>query len=100
MSDSTTIYTLAAKARERQAKELFDVDRVRQAIEDRAAEGYRDLRLAQAQPFDLSRSHPARQLENWLEENQYRYAWSPMPAHADPLHSSLSEEYRELVIFW
>ena len=54
----------------------------------------------QEHPFDLSRSAPARQLEAWLEANQYRYAWSHTPPLADPLHSSLSEDYLELAVFW
>jgi len=100
MDNARTSYTLTAKARDRHARELFDLTRVRQAIENRATEGYRDLRLVQEHPFDLSQSAPARQLEDWLEANQYRYAWSPTPPLADPLHSSLSEDYLELAVFW
>lgn len=100
MTNATTTYKLTAEVRERHANHLFNIKRIKQEISDRAADGYRDLRVLQAHPFDLSRSDPARALETWLEDNQYRYVWSPTPPLADPLHSALSEDYAELVIFW
>lgn len=100
MNDARTSYALTAKAHERYAKDLLDIDRVRKAIKDRAAAGYRDLRLVQTHPFDLSRSTLAAKLEDWLEANQFRYAWAPTPPLSDPLRSPLSEDYPELVIFW
>jgi hypothetical protein len=100
MEHARATYMITARAREHHAREIFDLKHVKQAIEQRAADGYRDLRLAQKYPFDLSRSSPARALEDWLEANQYRYVWSPTPSVLDPLHSPLSEDYPELAIFW
>lgn len=100
MEHARAAYDITARIREHHAKEVFDPKRVRQAIETRAADGYRDLRIVQKHPFDLSRSAPARALETWLEDNQYRYVWSPVPPSLDPLRSALSEDYPELAIFW
>ncbi|MCC0014112.1 MAG: hypothetical protein H6877_12465 [Rhodobiaceae bacterium] len=100
MTNATESYQTTAEVRERTAKQLFDINRVKREISDRAAEGYRDLRLMQAHPYDLSRSPQAFELEAWLEANQYRYVWTPTPPLADPLRSTFSEDYPELVIFW
>lgn len=100
MESARTTYDMTAKARERYATELFDINRVSNAIEKRAKDGYRDLRVRQLHPFDLSRSPSARKLENWLENNHYRYAWYPTRPLLDPLYSSSSEDYPELAVFW
>jgi hypothetical protein len=100
MDHARAAYTITARAREHYATDLFDLKQVRQAIERRAADGFRDFRVVQQQPFDLSRSAPARALENWLEDNHYRYVWTPTPPAHDPLRSSHSEDYPELAIFW
>lgn len=100
MRHARTAYEVTAKAREHYAREVFDLAQVKQAIENRAAEGYRDLRLFQTHQFDLSWSTSAKALEDWLDTNQYRYAWSQTQPILDPLYSSTSEVYPELVIFW
>ena len=100
MTDARAAYALTASAREQYAKDLFAPAQVAKAIEERAGLGYRDLRLVQTQPFDLSRSATARTLEAWLEQNQYRYGWYPAPPNQDPLRSAHSEDYPELAIFW
>ena len=100
MKSSRTISELATIARDRYARELFAIETVATAIEIRAEEGYRDLRLGQQHPFDLSRTPAAANLEHWLEEQQYRYAWYPTPPVTDPLYSPSSEDYLELAIFW
>ncbi|PSM19859.1 hypothetical protein [Nitratireductor sp. StC3] len=99
MSDAKSNWELTTQARERYAVQLFDIIRVVEAIEERAREGYRDLRLSQIYPFDLSRTEPARQLEGWLEVGHYRYVWYPTVPIPDPLNSS-QDDYPELVIFW
>lgn len=100
MDHARTAYEIASRARDHHARQVFATARVQKAIEERATGGYRDLRLVQKQPFDLSRSTSARALEAWLDANKYRYAWSATSPVADPLLSSLSEDYPELAIFW
>lgn len=100
MNNARASYELTAKAREDYADELFDLDRIRQAIEDRAAEGYRELRVMQLHPLDLRDCTAARTLEDWLDDNEYRYAWRPIPPLSDPQYSPMTEDYAELVVFW
>lgn len=100
MKPSPTISELSTRARDRYASELFNIATVAAAIELRAEEGYRDLRLGQKHPFDLSRTSAAAALEHWLEEQQYRYAWYQTPPLLDPLFSPASDDYPELAIFW
>jgi len=100
MQPSRTACELSARARERYAQELFDIGTIATAIQIRAEDGYRDLRLCQNHPFDLSRTPAALALENWLDTNDYRYAWYPTRPVLDPLCSPSSEDYPELAIFW
>lgn len=100
MKSTRAICELSAKARDDYAAELFEIGTIAAAIELRAKEGYRDLRLGQSYPFDLSRTPSALKLENWLDGNGYRYAWYPTRPLLDPLFSPSSEDYPELAIFW
>lgn len=100
MADARAVAELASITRDLLATDLFNPGKVEKAILARAGAGFRDIRIVQSQPFDLSRSAAARTLEDWLEGRGFRYAWSSTPPLTDPLHSALSEDYPELAIFW
>lgn len=100
MKTASNICNISAIARQRYAQELFDPKRVAALIEDRAAEGYRELKIIQAYPFDLTTLPTARQLEDWLDQNNFRYAWHPTPPLVDPLSPFSCDDYPELVISW
>jgi hypothetical protein len=100
MTDARAAGELALRARDHHARHVFDLRKVARAIGERATGGYRDLRLAQQLPFDLSRTAPAQRLEDWLEAHQFRYGWYPTLPLADPLRGAHTEDYPELAIFW
>lgn len=100
MKKAVSSYDMTARARERYAADIFHLETVAKSIENRALEGFRDIRLVQIYPFDLSNTTQARILEDWLEQNQFRYAWYPTAPTRDPLWSTVSEDYPELTIFW
>jgi hypothetical protein len=76
VNNACTTYELTAKFREHYAKQLFDLKHVRQARDPRRRRLSRPPTGSGAS-VRPSRSVSARKLETWLEENQYRYAWSP-----------------------
>lgn len=100
MKNAGVIIDITAYSRERYAKELFDPDRIATVIEGRAMEGYRDLRVHQDYPFDLTESPSAKKLETWLEANKFRYAWLSTPPPPDPRYPVPFFIYPELVICW
>ncbi|MCR9194094.1 MAG: hypothetical protein NXH88_05130 [Hyphomonas sp.] len=100
MKRAEATYHLTAKARQRYAEQLFDLNRVGTAIERRASEGYRDVRVYQAFPFDLRDLPPAKRLETWLDDNHFTYAWCPTPQLVDPFRPMRQDDYPELVISW
>ncbi len=100
MKSAQIAYELSDKARKRLAEELFDINKVEAAIKKRAEEGFRDLRIIQTQPFDLSRTPSARTLEDWLEMNQLRYAWFTCLPLSDPQCTPSTPEYSEIAVFW
>lgn len=100
MKNASIICDITAIARQRYAEELFDTDRIATVIEGRASEGYRELRVRQDHPFDLTGSPSARRLEAWLETNNFLYAWHPARPIADRRHRLPRETYPELVICW
>ena len=100
MKTANNISHISVIARKRYAEELFDPTRVAALIEARAAEGYRELKIIQTYPFDLMTLPAARKLEDWLDANNYRYAWHPTPPLVDPLSPFSNDDYPELVISW
>lgn len=100
MKRAESYYTMAAEMRREIANVLFNPTVVSNAIHERAALGYRSLRIEQDDPFDLSETEAARALEDWLDSQDLRYVWRPTYIEPDPFRPSLTTEYPELVITW
>lgn len=100
MRRAQQIYELSVKARNSYAAEHFDRDAIALAISERASGGYRDYRAQQSCPFDLSASKPARELEDWLEREGFRYCWQVAQEPADQLRPDSGRQFVELVIHW
>lgn len=100
MTLAETCFLLTTEARQRYAEALFDIDRISEALQERARHGYRDYRLTQEHPFDLVNTPLANRVEDWLEKQCFRYAWYPTLPLPEPNRTTSSSEYHELVVFW
>ncbi|PTW61686.1 hypothetical protein C8N35_102401 [Breoghania corrubedonensis] len=100
MKRAESHYVMAMSARRSLSKVLFEPANVANAIHEAASLGYRYYRIVQGYPFDLSGTDSAKALEQWLDQEQFRYIWRPAYLEQDPFRPSIVTEYPELVIMW
>jgi len=93
-------YLMATNVRTTYANKVFKPATIATAIDERAMQGYRDYRIVQELPFDLSDTDAAKLLEIWLDAEQFHYAWRPKYIETDPFRPLQVTEYPELVITW
>ena len=93
-------FLMAMRARNTYAAKLFNPATVAAAIDAVAADGHRFYRVVQELPFDLSDTDAARALEEWLDLQEFRYAWRPTFIFQDPFRPSRFSEYPEIEILW
>ncbi|WP_298965695.1 hypothetical protein [uncultured Roseibium sp.] len=100
MKRAESCYLMATDERHELAKVLFEPANVARAIHEAASLGFRDHRITQDAPFDLSDTQQAKALEEWLDREQFHYMWRPTFLDQDPFRPSIATEYPELVITW
>ncbi|MBO9459221.1 hypothetical protein [Labrenzia sp. R5_0] len=100
MKRAESSYLMAADHRDDLAKILFEPANVARAIHEAASLGFRNYRITQDEPFDLSDTEAAKALEEWLDREQFHYLWRPTFLDQDPFRPSIVTEYPELVITW
>lgn len=91
---------MAMHMRRRIAAALFAPPAIARAIDEAASLGYRSYRVVQAHPFDLSETAAAKNLETWLTDEHFQFAWRPTFIVRDPLRPGQATEYPELVVMW
>ena len=100
MKRSEGNFLMATTFRTRYANAIFQPAKVAAAIDDAAMQGLRHHRIVQEHPFDLSDTSAAHALEDWLDQEQFRYVWRPCYIEQDPLRPDIVSEYAELVVSW
>ncbi|NEK15044.1 hypothetical protein [Rhizobium leguminosarum] len=93
-------FLMATNVRTKYANQIFNPATVAAAIDAEAFKGYRQYRIVQELPFDLSDTDAAKELEVWLDQEQFHYIWRPTFIQMDPPRPSVITEYPELVISW
>lgn len=78
---------IATKSREGYASEVFNTTNIEHAIKQRAEFGFRTYRIIQDYPFELFETIAAKQLEQWLDDNDLCFVWHPTKRLADPPNS-------------
>jgi hypothetical protein len=92
-----TMRALAEEARERYARELFDINRVSKAIAEAAAGGLDVLHIRQDKSVTLQSTRAAAKLQQWLLDGGYQVRWTDVPLKGK---DGLFAVYGELVIGW
>lgn len=100
MRHSENAYLVTSKARRQYAEELFNVTTIAVVIDELASHGHRRYRVIQEMPFDLSETAAAKELEAWLEQEDYLHFWRLALEPGDPHRPGLSSDYQELEIRW
>ncbi len=100
MKRAESSYLMATDQRNELADLLFEPASVAATIHDAASLGFRNCRITQDAPFDLSDTEAAKALEEWLDREQFHYMWRPTFLVQDPFRPSIVTEYPELVITW
>lgn len=91
------LMTAVMKAREAYARELFDIERVRQLMWKEADAGHELLHVAQDKPLRLQSTRAAMKLIAWLAREGHRIDWKEIvPKDGDPD----VRQYAELRIYW
>jgi hypothetical protein len=93
-------FLMATNVRTKYANKIFKPETVAAAIDEVAFQGHRQYRIVQELPFDLSETEAAMALEEWLDQEQFRYIWRPTYIKPDDMRPSITSEYLELVIVW
>ncbi len=95
--DREAVKAEAKEARERMARELFDIATVAKRIAECSTEGFGRLRIRQKQPVRLADTRAADRLTKWLIASGLLYRWHDTTKRmgADELAS-----YAELIIEW
>ena len=94
---TTQLMTAVMKARESYAREVFDIDRVRQLMWKEADAGHEMLHVAQDKPLRLQGTRAAMKLIAWLAREGHRIDWKEIvPKDGDPD----TRQYAELRIYW
>jgi hypothetical protein len=93
-------FMMATNVRNKYATRIFNPATVAAAIDDAAFQGYRQYRIIQEMPFDLSDTDAAHTLEEWLDREQFHYVWRPTFVEQDALRPAIAAEYPELAISW
>ncbi|CVI17422.1 conserved hypothetical protein [Agrobacterium fabacearum CFBP 5771] len=91
---------MAERYRNRYAKKLFNPATIATAIDAVAMEGHRQYRVVQELPFDLSNTVAAKNLEIWLKEESFEFAWRPCFLEQDAFRPEIRTEYAEMLVFW
>ncbi|QFT68639.1 hypothetical protein ABWH98_06265 [Labrenzia sp. ac12] len=100
MKRAESSYLMATDQRNELADLLFEPASVAATIHEAASLGFRNCRITQDAPFDLSDTDAAKALEEWLDREQFHYMWRPAFVVQDPFRPSIVTEYPELVITW
>lgn len=100
MKRSEGNFLMATTTRTLYADRLFKPATIAAAIDEAAKRGYRQHRIVQELPFDLSETNAAKSLEEWLDNEQFHYVWRPTYLEQDPLRPVFGFEYPELEISW
>ncbi|CDX21390.1 conserved hypothetical protein [Mesorhizobium plurifarium] len=100
MKRSEGNFHMATTARTLYADKLFKPATIAATIDVRAKNGYRQYRVVQQLPFDLSETAAARALEEWLDQEQFHYIWRETYLEHDALRPVFGFKYPELEISW
>ena len=91
------LMTAVMKTREAYAREVFDIERVRQLMWKEADAGHEMLHLTQDRPLRLQSTRAASKLIAWLAREGHRIDWKEIvPKDGDPD----TRQYAELRIYW
>ncbi|TCQ16408.1 hypothetical protein [Rhizobium sp. PP-CC-3G-465] len=93
-------FLMATRIRTDYANRIFKPSLVATAIDEVAFKGFRQFRIVQEFPFDLSDTEAAETLEQWLDSEQFHYTWRPTYIEQDACRPQVSTEYPELTITW
>jgi len=85
------------KAREAYAREVFDIERVRQLMWKAADAGHEMLHLTQDKPLRLQSTRAAMKLIAWLAREGHRIDWKEILPKMGDVDTC---QYAELRIFW
>lgn len=84
-------------ARERMAREVFDINRVSALMAEAAGAGADGLRIVQELPRDLRGTRAAVKLQTWLTDNECKLTWVNLPRQCRDGQLAM---HAELVICW
>jgi hypothetical protein len=84
------------EALEQLAADLFDPNRVKKKLSERAATGYRSLTIGPEQPFDLRHTAQAKRLEAFLKSERLAFRWRSRTG----LSEGEEDIHLDLVISW
>ena len=94
---TSQLMAAVVKAREAYARELFDIERVRQLMWKEADAGHELVHVTQEKPLRLQGTRAAIKLIAWLAREGYRIDWKEIvPKDGDPD----TRQYAELRIYW
>ncbi len=85
------------EARERAARELFDIATVAKRITECSADGFGRLRIRQPRPVRLTNTRAADRLAKWLIQCGFQYRWHETTKR---MGSDELASYAELIIEW
>ncbi|MGV2125514.1 hypothetical protein ACQZ4R_20745 [Agrobacterium vitis] len=93
-------FFMATRIRTDYANRIFKPSLVATAIDEVAVKGFRQFRIVQEFPFNLSDTDAAKALEEWLGREQFHYVWRPTYIEQNPFRPQPAIEYPELTITW
>lgn len=91
------LLAVRADARERMAREVFDINTVSARMTEVAATGAEGMRIVQPLPRDLRGTRGAAKLEKWLQDGGYGIRWVEMPRQCK---DGQLAAYWEMVVCW